>query len=325
MVSIILLNWNGKRFLAECIRSVRAQTYQDYELLIIDNCSTDGSQDILRQQFGHERLLLNQTNTGYCGGVNQGIRATTGDYVFILNPDVILTETFVAELVRPFKHEARIGIVTGKLLRFDRQTLDSTGQFLRRDLTPLERGYGELDRGEYDQPGYVFSACGAVVSYRRAMLDDIQLNGEWFDETYFAFYEDLDLGWRAHLFGWQAYYTPTAVACHYRGGGLADAGQAKRWFHRLPLVKRASLTHKPPAIQRHIIKNRYLTLLKNATLSDCLRGLPAILRFELCLWGYVLFVRPSLLRVLLEIFKSFPDVRRKRRYIQARHKALSQT
>ena len=324
MVSIILLNWNGKQFLADCLHSICTQSYRTYELIVIDNCSTDGSQHVL-QQGAYNRLFLNEVNLGYCGGANLGIRHAAGEYVLIVNPDVKLHPDFLAQMLAAVERDPAIGIVTGKLLRFDGKTLDSTGQFLRRDLTPLERGYGEPDTGQYEQPGYVFSTCGAVAFYRRAMLDDIQLDGEFFDETHFAFFEDLDVGWRAQLLGWKAYYMPTAIAYHYRGGGLTTLKQPTIWVARIPFLPDVSLTKKPAAIQRHIIKNRYLTLIKNASWRDILRGLPAILKFEVLLWGYVVCARPSLLTTLWELLKLLPQARRKRRWIWIRAKMRAST
>jgi GT2 family glycosyltransferase len=322
MVSIILLNWNGKRFLQNCIRSILAQSYRNYEFIIIDNCSTDGSREFLLQQYNHDQILLNEVNLGYCGGANLGIRKTKGEYVLILNPDIILHADFLSHIIEAVERDGSIGIATGKLLRFDKKTLDSTGQFLRKNLTPLERGYDEPDTGKYNQPGYIFSSCGAVAFYRRVMLEDIQLNGEFFDESYFAFYEDLDIGWRAQLSGWKAYYIPTAVAYHYRGGGFATLKRDKHWFEYIPFFPKVSLTQKPVSIQRHVIKNRYLTLIKNASFREIFRGFPAILKFELLLWGYVLCARPSLLTTLVPLAKLLPEAFKKRRYIQARRRVF---
>jgi GT2 family glycosyltransferase len=237
---------------------------------------------------------------------------------------VLLEPTFLAQLMAGIGHDATIGIATGKLLRFDRTTLDSTGQFLRKNLSPLERGYGEPDTGQYEQSEYVFSSCGAVALYRRAMLEAINLDGEYFDESYSSYYEDLDIGWRAQLFGWKAYYVPSAVAYHYRGGGLVDFQQKSFWFERLPGVPNVSMTKKPVRLQRQIIKNRYLTLLKNASIQDIFRRFPAILKFELFLWGYVLCVKPVLFGVLLDMIKFLPSALKKRRYIQssAKHQKL---
>ena len=322
MISIVLLNWNGKRFLADCIQSIRAQTYSEYDLIIIDDNSRDGSQEFLQHAVHDARVILNTENIGYCGGANCGIRETCGEYVLLMNPDILLEPDFLTGLLEGIRHDEHIGIATGKLLRFDRHTLDSTGQFLRRNLTPLERGYGEPDAGRYEQPEYVFSACGALVMYRRAMLEQITLDDQVFDEGYFAYYEDLDVGWRAQIQGWKTFYVPSAVAYHYRGGGLAASTRKLHWIERLPFVPAVSLLEKPPAIQRHIIKNRYLTLLKNVSFREIVHGLPALVKFEILVWGYVLCVRPSLLRILLDVFRLFPETLKKRRVIQAKRKVF---
>jgi len=320
MISIVLLNWNGKRFLGDCIQSIRAQTYSEYDLIIIDDNSSDGSQEFLRHSIHDARVILHTENIGYCGGANCGIRETHGEYVLLMNPDILLEPDFLTRLLDGIRHDERIGIATGKLLRFDRHTLDSTGQFLRRNLRPLERGYGESDTWRYDHPEYVFSSCGALVMYRRTMLEEIALGDQVFDERYFAYYEDLDIGWRAQTQGWKAFYVPSAVACHYRGGGLAASTRKPTWVEKLPFVPAVSLLEKPPAIQRHIIKNRYLTLLKNASFREVMHGLPALVKFEVLLWGYILCVRPSLLRALFDLFRLFPETLRKRRMIQAKRK-----
>lgn len=319
MVSIVLLNWNGKAFLRDCLLSIAAQTCQAYDVVILDDRSTDGSVEFLRQEFPEIRVIQNDRKIGYCGGANRGIQETTGEFVLIMNPDVILAPDFLARVQETMMAQPRVGIVTGKLLRFDRQTIDSTGQCLRPNLTPLERGYNEPDTGQYEQPGPVFSACGAAVVYRRAMLDDIQLDGAVFDEAYFAYFEDLDVGWRAQIQGWQAYYTPAAVAYHYRGGGQADSRQPASWIERLPGVPRVSFLRKPPFIQRHVIKNRYLTLIKNASFADIWRGLPAILAYEIMLWGYVACTHPRLIgAVAYDMWKLLPAAFANRRRIQAR-------
>lgn len=317
MISIVVINWNGKKFLRECLESLRIQTCRDVEIIAIDNASTDGSQEWLQQET-LDRLFLNRENLGYCGGANQGICHTRGEFILILNPDVILEANFLERLIACAEQHPEVGIFCGKLLRFDRKTLDSTGQFLRKNLTPFERGYGEEDTGQYEQADYVFSSCGAVALYRRTMLEQIRLDGDYFDADYFAFYEDLDIGWRAQLLGWKAYYLPEAVAYHFRGGGLSEQSRPLSWFERIPWIPRVSFTQKPHFIQRHIIKNRYLTILKNASWRVLLKGLPQILRLECLIWGYTLLERPSLLLVFWDVIKILPSAWRKRRHIQMR-------
>ena len=318
LVSIVLINWNGKHFLHDCIHSIRQQSYPQQELLLLDNDSDDDSADFLRSHYSEEQLILSQQNLGYCGGANLGIHKSQGEYVLLLNPDIILEPDFIERLVRYAETQPHCGILSGKLLRFDKQTLDSTGQFLRPNISPLERGYGEHDRGQYEQIGPIFSACGAVAFYRRSMLEDIRLGDEYFDESHFAFYEDLDIGWRAQLFGWQAAYEPKAVAYHYRGGGLSRQSQKTAWFERIPCLPKVSFSSKPLFIQRHVLINRYLTILKNASFRDLLAGLPEILRYELLMWSYVLLMRPALFLTLIDLFRFLPKTLKKRKLIARR-------
>ena len=121
--------------------------------------------------------------------------------------------------------DAKIGMLSGKILRMDRETIDSTGLFLGRNRKAVERGYGKKDIGQYDKPGYVFGASGAVMFLRKSMLIDIKDENGYFDERFGMYYEDLDLCWRAQKKGWKAYYTPKATAYHVRGG-TAQIGRA---------------------------------------------------------------------------------------------------
>lgn len=328
LISVIVVNWNGAKFLKNCLDSILNQSYRDLEILVIDNTSEDESIQIIRENYPQIRLISNSENRGYCKGCNQGIQLTTGTYILILNPDTILTSDFVKNLMVTAERDSQIGMVAGKLLRFDQVTLDTTGQFLRWNLTPLERGYGNKDVGQFNTSGYIFSTCGAAAFYKRAMLEAIKIKGECFDESFFTYYEDLDLGWRAQLFGWKCYYNSEAVAYHYRGGGLSQTSNGKRNKGKgtrersfplfpFPLFK-FSFLDKPFFLQRHILKNRYLTLLKNLGIGDLILSFPALLLFESLVWGYICLARPKLLGTLSELFRLLPETWEKRRIIQSR-------
>jgi len=325
LVSVIIVNWNGAKFLESCLDSVLNQSYPDREILMIDNASQDNSVQIVRERYLQPasdvpvRLVENSENRGYCEGCNQGIDLAAGAYILILNPDTILSPNFIQSLVSSAELDPRIGMVAGKLLRFDRVTLDTTGQFLRWNLTPLDRGYGEQDTGQFDTPGYSFSTCGAAAFYRREMLEDIKIDGEYFDTSFFTYYEDLDLGWRAQLLGWKCYYNPEALAFHYRGGSLH---QPEGWEH-LPrplkgILPRYSFRDKPPFLQKHILKNRYLTLVKNLGALDLILNLPSLLLFESLIWGYACLIQPELLGVLPRVFRLLPHALKKHRIIHSR-------
>jgi GT2 family glycosyltransferase len=287
LVSVIVVSWNSREFLEGCLASVQAQTHPRVELIVVDNASTDGSPELVEERYPSALLVRNPQNLGFCAANNVGLKRAGGTYILFLNADATLTPRYLEEALRPFSADRRTGMVAGKVLRFDHHTLDTTGQILTRSRRVRERGYGEPDRGQYDRPGEVFSVCGAVALVSRVMVDSVSLDGEFFDEDFFAFYEDLDAGWRARRLGWRSVYAPAAVAFHYRGG--------TQTARREGAVRRGEMTLRPPAIQAHIVKNRYLAILKNDTLWTFVRDLPFILAWDLTLWGWLLVRSPRTL------------------------------
>lgn len=289
IVSVIVLVWNGRRFLDACLSSVLAQTYPAVELIVVDNASTDGSADLVRQRYPSATLVENTDNLGFCAGNNVGLKRARGAYILFLNADATLEPAYLEEALKPFAANRRIGMVAGKVLRCDRRTLDTTGQILTRSRRVKERGYGRPDRGQYDRPGEVFSVCGAVALYSRALIESVSLSGEFFDEDFFAFGEDLDVGWRARRLGWRCAYQPSAVAAHHRGGTQEASGGARG---------RRQMPRRPAHLQAHIVKNRYLTMIKNESMTSLLVNLPFILAWDFLLWLYLVSLSPGVYPIL---------------------------
>lgn len=293
-ISVVVINWNSGTDLADCLPSVLAQTLPPFEMVIIDNASTDDSPAVGRRALEaagrpsscRVAWVMNGRNEGFSRAANQGIAATTGDWVLLLNPDVVLAPAFLDEAWGALRARPEAGSLGGKVLRFDHRTIDTTGQFVRADGRVRERGYGEADRGQYEQSGEIFSVCGAVALYRRAMLDDVAVEGECFDEDFFAFYEDADLGWRAQRRGWRCWYQPTAVAYHARGGtNRAGRRVWARW----------QMPRRPLQIQFHILINRHLMLVKNQSADVALRHAFILLWANGVDLAYLLLVQPRLL------------------------------
>jgi GT2 family glycosyltransferase len=293
-ISVVVINWNSGTDLAGCLPSVLAQTLPPIEMVIIDNASSDDSPVVGRQALEaagrsvpcRVTWVMNRRNEGFSRAANQGIGATTGDWVLLLNPDVILAPAFLDEAWSALRARPEAGSLGGKVLRFDHRTIDTTGQFIRADGRVRERGYGEADRGQYEQSGEVFSVCGAVALYRRVMLEDVAVNGEYFDEDFFAFYEDADLGWRAQRRGWSCWYQPTAVAYHARGGtNRSGRHMWARW----------QMPRRPLQIQFHILLNRHLMLVKNLSAGTALRHALLLLWADGVDLAYLLVMRPRLL------------------------------
>lgn len=303
-VSIGIVTWNSANDIAACIVSVRALTHQPVELLVVDNASTDGTRDLLADITApHERCFLDH-NVGFSAAHNLAIHHTTGEYYLTLNPDVRLTPGFVTTLIDAMESVDRVGSATGKLLRATREpTIDSTGIYMISAQRHLDRGAGEPDRGQYDYRQLVFGASGAAGFYRRAMLEDVAVDGEIFDEAFFAYREDADLAWRAQLLGWRCVYEPAARATHVR---------------RVTPARRRQL---PASINRLSVRNRFLLRIKNQLPSQAIRyALPTLWR-DAQVIVYAVLREPSSLPALVDVVRLLRPTLRKRRSIMRRRRA----
>jgi GT2 family glycosyltransferase len=221
---------------------------------------------------------------------------------------VTLGPEYVARLVGALEADAGAGSATGKLLRRDPAgVIDSTGIVMLPSIRHLDRGAGEPDRGQFDCDEQVFGASAAAALYRRAMLDDVRVEGEWFDESFFAYREDADLAWRAQLLGWTCRYVAAATATHVR---------------RVTPERRSTL---PAQVNRWSVRNRFLLRLKNQTLRHACRfALPALAR-DAQVVGFVLLREWSSLPAFADVVRLLPSTLRKRRVIMARRRCPEAT
>lgn len=220
MISVIIPNWNGTTLLPGCLDSLRTQTHPDYEVILVDNASTDDSVEMIRREYPEVRVLELARNLGLTGGVNAGIAIARGEIIALLNNDAEAAPAWLTELEAALARHPEAGSVASKMLLYDHpKTINSAGDFYRTDGIPGNRGVWQQDDGEFDQEDFVFGGCGGAVAYRRTMLEQIGL----FDEDLFMYCEDVDLSWRAQLAGWGCVYAPLAVV-HHRlsatGGGV---------------------------------------------------------------------------------------------------------
>ncbi len=306
-VAVVIVTWNPGKLLGDSLASLRGLVRPPAETVVVDNASHDGTPDRVRREFPEVALIDNAENLGFCAANNQGIRSTTSPFVLVLNPDTRLAPEFLERLLPAFD-DPGVGIAAGKLLRFDGKTLDSAGQRLGRSRRPRDRGYGEPDRGQYDRDEEVFGACGAAALYRRAMLESIADPGpDYFDEAFFAYNEDLDLAWRARRRGWRAVYRHAAIGYHQRGavqpGGIA---------------RRAALMAMPPRLRFHVVKNRWLTLIRNETVAGLLAHLPFILARDAVTLAVLALTSPGVLARLWRERAVFRRARELRRLDAAR-------
>ncbi len=305
LVSVVLLNWNGRKFLAGCLESVFSQDYPEVEVIVVDNASTDGSAGWLAEAYaGRLTLIANEVNTGFSRGMNTGLRSAKGSYLMPLNFDILLRPDFITQMVKALEEDPRRGSISGKLLRFNEDgmtdVIDSTGHVIHKNRYVINRGEDQTDHGQFDRADLVFGTSGAVPMYRREMLEDIAWNNEYFDESFYIMLEDVDLDWRAQLRGWQCAYAPAAVAYHWRT---------------------ASGVGKSRLIQRHYYKNRYLAIWKNDFWLSWLKHLPQILLMDLYLNLDILFTSPiGLLQAWGDLIRLTPRTLRRRRAIASRRK-----
>jgi GT2 family glycosyltransferase len=211
-VTVVVVNWNGKHLLGECLDSLRAQTYQNTEVILVDNGSHDGSVAYVEERYPEVRLIVLQENRGFAGGNNAGIRNASGKYLALLNNDTRVDPSWLSSLLTEAeKNPPAVGMWASKILSYDNPTIiDNVGLLLYPDGLGRGKGRLEVDDGQYDRVGEALFPSGCAGLYRKNMLDEIGL----FDEEFFAYADDVDLGLRARQAGWQCIYVPTAIVYH---------------------------------------------------------------------------------------------------------------
>jgi GT2 family glycosyltransferase len=214
-VAVVVPNWNGKNDLAACLGSLLRQTLR-HTIIVVENGSTDGSLEFLQKHYPQVEVVVNKTNRGFAGGVNDGIRKALErgcEYVALFNNDAVAEPDWLEQLTKVLDKEKEFGIATCKFISADKTHMDSTGDIYTTWGLPYPRGRGESVSDTYDQKTHVFGASGGASLYRTKMFEEIGL----FDEDFFAYYEDVDISFRAQLAAWQIRYVPEAIAYHQIG------------------------------------------------------------------------------------------------------------
>jgi GT2 family glycosyltransferase len=289
-VSVIVV-YRKLDYIEACLASLRGQAG---EVIVIDNSLDLGSSALLRDRNPGVRWFSQEKNLSYCDALNFGIRHSSGDFVLCLNDDVLLAQDYVARCLEAFSRGPRIGMVSGKIMREDKKTIDSTGLFVSLFYTAHERGYGKKDAGQFDRDGFIFGVTGAAGFYRRQMLEDLREGENYFDPVFRYFYEDLDMAWRGQRRGWKGCYAFLAGAVHVRGGTTRQkSGIGRRWARRF----------LSDELYCDLFKNRYLVISKNASALGLLGHLFLVILHDVAAWLHVLFFRPRLVRVCLAAFR----------------------
>jgi GT2 family glycosyltransferase len=227
-LSVIIPNWNGRRFLAECIDSLKTQTYRDFETILVDNGSSDGSADFVEQSYaGFVRVLRNTENLGYTGGNNEGIRSARGQYVVLLNNDTVVEPGWIEELIKATRCDASVGMWASKVKAYDdRNRIEAVGELIYRDGLNRARGQYEADVGQYEKAEEILFPPGCGAMYRRRLFEE--MGG--FDEDFFAYGDDAEVGLRFRLAGWKCFYVPGAVLYHKGSGSTGQYSPFKAFY-----------------------------------------------------------------------------------------------
>lgn len=300
-VAVHIVSYNSASSLPSCFEGLVGQSYPELEVLLIDNASSDESA-ALAQAAGY-RVILNAENKGYAAAHNQAIATTQSDYILTLNPDVYLESNYIAAMVAALEADKRIGAAAGKLLRVEvlgqkADLIDSTGLYMRPNRRQGLCHEGLALNAAPDVPRAIFGPDGAAAFYRRAMLEDIALEGQVFDEDFFMHKEDVDICWRAGWRGWGALYVPDAIGQHVRS---FRPGQRERVSSE---------------VRFWALRNRYLLMLKNESLALFGRDLLPILSYDLAILAYVLLREHESIKAYVATWKLAKRMLHKRRLIQ---------
>jgi GT2 family glycosyltransferase len=253
MVSVLIVTYNSSPTIENCLASLNNQTCKDFEVILVDNCSSDDTVGIiesLRSRLGYPlRLIPLRENKGFAGGNNHALKFAGGQYIALLNPDAFADAAWLDELLKEMGSHPEAGIGASKMIVYGSQTIDSAGDGFSTALKGYKRGEGKSAQ-LFGQEEYVFGACAGAALYRKKMIDEIG----FFDEEFFLIHEDTDLNFRVQLAGWRVLYVPTAVVQHKVGASIGNMSDTAFYY---------------------ALRNSELVKVKNVPFWICLKCLPA--------------------------------------------------
>lgn len=306
LLTIQIVTWNSGGVIAPCLASLAAQDDRRFELVIVDNASSDDTREQVRAAFAAGlpgELVAEDRNLGFCAGHNRALARGTAAFVLVLNPDTVLPASFVATFAALAPGLARDVGTLAPLILLPNGRVDSSGLFLDRFRRVFDRGQGALPLAGA-APEDVFGCTGAMALHRRAMLVDVAEPSGVFDERLFAYYDDLDLSWRAQLRGWRCVHVPALVGVHARAGKNAVRARTDRRGRGRE--------------QRLALRNRLLVLLKCERGRDLVAALPRLVPYELARLAYVALRAPAALPAYLDALRLAPSFWRSRRALKGR-------
>lgn len=304
-LTVCLVNYNLSKYLDKCLESIFNQEYKELDLIIIDNNSNDNSREIYKKYSDKIRVIFNDKNLGFAKAHNQGIKLAEkggSKYYCALNIDTVIKSDFFKKIIEFLDNHPGYASVSPRIYKLtrDKKTdiIDTVGGFVRRTFSYSNSE--TVDR-EYD----CFLISGSAAVFRMNALMDIRNSGEFYDEDYFLYFEDIDISFRLQHAGWKVRYLPDAVLWHVKGGCTEEGG---------------SFFSKNPEIKREILKNRWFTIMKNLPISYLIINLPFICIADTYSLLYLFFQSPGqvpeVISAYFDILKNFKRVIKKRRQIQ---------
>lgn len=228
IASVVIPNWNGKHLLKICLPSLEKQTLKGFEIIVADNGSSDGSLEYVKDVYPHVKTISLKKNYGFAKAVNEGIKVAKGKYLVLLNNDTEADKNFVKFLVEAAGKHTEVGFVACKMLNFyKRDLIDSAGDAVDVVGHSYNIGLGEKDGSKYSRAGYIFLVTAGGSLYKRQVFEKVG----YFDEDYDTYMEDVDLGLRAQLAGFKAWYEPKAILFHMRKATSKKIGAKSEYWH----------------------------------------------------------------------------------------------
>jgi GT2 family glycosyltransferase len=321
-VVVIIINWNGKKYLDECLSSLREQTFKKFRIILVDNGSDDGSADYISKIFPEVKLIKLDNNTGFAYANNIGIKEAFKDqsveYIITLNNDTCCDREYLEKMVNCVVAHSDAGSIQAKVVNyFENEIIDSVGILIYPEMSAINRGQKEKDQGQYENEEEIFGASASAALYTHEALEKTMMpSGDYFDSDYFAYYEDVDLAWRLRLAGFKSYYAPKAKVYH---------------------VHSATGKNFSPFKAFHIHRNQYYNIIKNLPASFLLKALALMpIRYFLLVSSVIRKKGPSaklsqneqkqsmagiVFRSWKDVIKNLPRLLKKRNYIQKKRTA----
>lgn len=327
-VSINIVLWDitkwGAHYLRPCLESVRDQSYVNFELNIVDNNSSDNTIELIRKELSQLKLdakiIQNKSNPGLWIGQEIAYQHSTGEYILALSLDTILDKDFLKYCIEAFNKDTKVGALQAKLYSYNSKDksskiIDTTGFSISKSRRITNIGHGDKDVGQYSEQKNIFAVEGAVPIFRRSALDDIRINNHFADPNYVWYGDDLDIGWRLNLFGWDQIFIPDAIAYHDRSTTHDHANKIQDHLSRV--LKRKAIPLKKRRLDW--VNNRF-TMLKNEYIVNVLLDLPWILTREITVLLYTLVIEPGVFLEYPRFFKLIPTMLRQRSQIMSKAK-----